>query len=294
MSTANESVIKRFDGDATPANADRARRRVSLRRIAVGALAAVALLTAVAWRPLLSPRTSVLWGRDVRILARLRSDSPDERKRAAWKAIDSEDPRLLDIVRAGALGGETDDDVREAFVYALGKRRNAGFFADIEAVLRNDPSGYVRSAAWLAAARSDPHRTRKLAADSTLPNSDWDRLGQAQGLLAAGDTSRVEELLDWAQHGDSSQRVVAARALYKWLRPALDSVGRWPLDADVREGEVWPAEFIDELRRRCARLDLQAVMDDMRPHLAEIERFRSQLRRVTSARDRISHILFGG
>ncbi|RMF82038.1 MAG: hypothetical protein D6744_06445, partial [Planctomycetota bacterium] len=284
MSTANESVIKRFDGDATPANTARGPRRVPLRRIAAGALIVVASATAVAWRPLLSPRTSVLWGRDVRILARLRSDSPAERKRAAWKAIDSDDPRLLDIVRAGALGGETDDDVREAFVYALGKRRNAGFFEDIASVIRNDPSGYVRAAAWLAAARSDPRRTQALAADPALPDSDWDRLGRAQGLLAAGDASRVGELLDWAQRGDASQRVVAARALYKWLRPALDSVGRWPLGADVREGEVWPAEFIDELRRRCAQLDLQAVIDDMRPHLAEIEHFRSQLRRVTSAR----------
>ena len=289
MNTVSEPVTEGVDTRAA-GGAARVGRGAARRRVwwVFGGIVAIA----IAWAPLLSPRTSVLWGRDVRILARLKSDSPQERKLAAWKAIESDDPELLGIVRAGAQGGETDDDVREAYIYALGKREDAGYFDAIEHAVRNDESGYVRSAAWLAAARADPQRVPALAADASLPNTDWDRLGQAQGLLGAGDMSRVGELLDWAERGNRSQRVVAGRALHKWLRPLMDAVGRWPLDAIVAEGDVWPAEFVDEIRGRCAGLDLQSILQEMRPHLAGAEEFRSQLRRVTSARDRIGALLF--
>lgn len=259
--------------------------------IGVGGVLAVAMILSV-----LFPDET----RHVRTL-RLRSElrrqmqSPDreQRKRAAWAAIEHPNPELEELMVRGVLGGEPDAGVREAYVYALGNLADRRYFAAVETVIDTDPSGYVRAAAWLAAARVDPQHFHTLAETNSDPGDPWDRLGIAQGRLFRGDVRGARELLEQARSGDDARRCVAGRALYKWLRPLLDAAGRWPLAADVTEGQAWPPEFVDEIERRCAALDLQVLADDTRQHDQAAAPVRRYIMRINGARKGLVSLLFG-
>lgn len=265
-----------------------------------GVLIAAALLLgiALAWRPLLSPRTSVLYGYEPRraaLLDALRSPDPEARKRAAWATIDSPDPRLEAVLVQGVFGDEPDADVREAFVYSLGQLERPENMSAVEFALDLDESGRVRAAAWLAAARIDPQHFRTLAAAAAAaPVGDaWDRLGLAQAWLSLGDVRGVAELLRLAGDTDHDRRVTSARALDKWLLPLLDSAGALPPEVQPPGPEGWPAASLARLAQRTARLDLQSVADDLRQHAPAAGRLERDLRRITSARERIARALFG-
>jgi hypothetical protein len=226
------------------------------------------------------------------IAAALESTDPQARKEAAWRLIERPDPLMVTRLVRGLMGAEPSPDVREAYVYTLGRLGDSRNFPAIESAIDSDPSGYVRAAAWLAAARADPQHFRTLVATRAPPEHPWDRIGVAQGRLCLGDTSAVEKLLHWAVSGDDSQRNVASRALFKWLRPLLDAVGRWPVGASVGQAQTWPPALIEEVAARCATLDLQAIAEDTRPHLAQAERVRRSVKRITHAREGLVHLLF--
>jgi len=251
-------------------------------------LAAVCLAAAAVW--LGRAASAARWRAGIE--RALRDPDPQVRKQGAWELIEHPDPSLLRSLTAGILGAERDPNVREAYVYTLGRVGDPQYFAAIESAIDLDPSGYVRAAAWLAAARLDPHHFRTLAA--TRPaHSAWDRIGLLQAELYLGQMSGVGELLDWARRGDAAQRQVACRALFKWLRPLLEAVGRWPLEADVREGREWPTGLIAEIERRCAGLALQELADDARQHAATAARVQRNVGRLTRARDGLAGLLFG-
>ena len=73
--------------------------------------------------------------------------------------------------------------------------------------------------------------------------------------------------------------------------PLLEAAGRWPLGAELREGQIWPPELLREVQRRCAELDLQRIADDTRPHLAAAKLVQRNAHRVTSARNWIAKFL---
>ncbi len=260
------------------------RKRVVL--AAVGVVVAAAL-----WQTVLSRHARTARHRR-ELLQALRSPDSQSRKQAAWAAIESLDPNLEAVLARGVMGAEREPTVREAYVYALGKLGDPRNVAAIESAIDSDPSGYVRAAAWLAAARCDPRHFRTLADTRPPPLDPWDQIGVGQGWLYLGDVRRVNDLLHWALAGDDAQRQVAARALFKWLRPLVDAAGRWPVEADVREGQLWPAELIEEIERRCAALDLQAIADDTGRHLAPAERVRRNVMRLTRTRERLARLLF--
>jgi len=255
-------------------------------------LAAAGLVAAVmAWQTVLSPQVRKLRYREEMTRA-LRSPQPQIRKQAAWAVIERPDPSLETFMVRGVMGEEPDPDVREAYVYTLGRLSRPRNFAAIESAIDVEPSGYVRAAAWLAAARCDRQHFHTLAATRRQPEPPWDQIGIAQGRLCLDDVQGVNVLLYWARRGDASQRQVASRALFKWLRPLLDVAGRWPVDADVGEGQPWPAGLVDEIERRCAALDLQAIADDTRRHRAPAERVRRNVARLTRAREDLVSLLF--
>jgi hypothetical protein len=252
----------------------------------VGVVAAAALWQTVLSRPVRTVRQRRA------LMQALRSPDPQTRKQAAWAVTESPGPNLEAFLIRGIIGAERDPDVREAYVYALGRLEDSRNFAAIESAIDSDPSGYVRAAAWLAAARCDPQHFRTLAETHAPPDDPWDRIGIGQGRLFLGDVCGIGELLHWAGAGSDSQRLAAARALLKGLRPLLDAAGRWPIDADVAEGEPWPAELVGEIERRCATLDLQAIMDDLRRHRVPAERVRRNVLRLTGAREHLARLLF--
>jgi hypothetical protein len=228
-----------------------------------------------------------------RLLRQMQSPDYEQRKQAAWAAIERPDPELVELMVRGVLGNEPDAGVREAYVYALGNLGDRRHFAAIETAIDADSSGYVRAAAWLAAARVDPEHFRTLAETRSAPRDAWDRLGVAQARLLLGDMRDVDELLQQARSADGARSQVASRAMYKWLRPLMDAAGRWPADATVREGQPWPLEFVDEIERRCATLDLQAIADDTRQHDAAAAPVRRYIMRINGARQGLISLLFG-
>ena len=133
---------------------------------------------------------------------------------------------------------------------------------------------------------------RTLAETRSAPRDAWDRLGVAQGRLMLGDVRDVGELLEQARSDDGARQQVAGRALYKWLRPLLDAAGRWPAEATVKEGQAWPAEFVDEIERCCATLDLQAIAEDTHQHDAAAAPVRRYIMRINGAREGLISLLF--
>lgn len=223
----------------------------------------------------------------------LRSDNPTDRKLGAWLTAEQRAPAALAFIAEQlAAGREPQADVRESFVYALGHSGDPGYFDLIAERVRSDPSGYVRQAAWLAAARLDAERFAALAAALPPPQGAWDEIGRANAWLYTGDVRGVPALLRWAREGDADQRLVASGALLKGLKPLLEVSGRWPLRSGLRAGDIWPPEFVAEIARRCAGLDLQRIADDTRPHLREAKLVQRNARRVTSARNWIARFLF--
>jgi hypothetical protein len=261
------------------------------RRAAIILAAAGLVAAAVAWQTVLSPQARKLRYRE-KMTRALRSPDPQDRKQTAWAIIERPDPVLEAFIVRGVTGNEPDPDVREAYVYTLGKLGQRRNFAAIESAIDADASGYVRAAAWLAAARCDPEHFRTLTETRRQPEHPWDQIGIAQGWFYLDDVRGVDILLHWALAGDDPQRQIASRALFKWLRPLLDATGRWPIDANVREGQRWPAELVSEVERRCAALDLQAIADDSRRHHAPAERVRRNVTRLTRVRDRLARLLF--
>ena len=266
---------------------DRTNRSVRRFLPAVGVLAVLTV-----WVTVLNPRMQSRQYR-AKMTRLLQSSAPETRKQAAWAMIERPDRELETLIIRGAMGDEPDPDVREAYVYTLGKLGDPRNLAAIESAIDQDPSGYVRAAAWLAAARVDSQHFRTLAEAGPLPQRPWDRIGIAQGRLCLGDVHDVNELLHWAEAGDDSQRQVASRAMFKWLRPLLDAAGRWPVGATVREGEPWPPGLIAEIKVRCATMDLQAIADETVPRRAAAYRVRRNVGRLTRTRDGLASLLFG-
>ena len=121
---------------------------------------------------------------------------------------------------------------------------------------------------------------------------DWDQIGHAAALLELGDTGEASVLLHWATAGDAPQQKAASLALYRGVAPLLETIGRWPLDATVHEGELWPADLVADVRQRCRGLNLQAIADDTRIHLAYESRLRRDVARLTSLRNRLTRYLW--
>ncbi len=225
-------------------------------------------------------------------LADLRSPDPQRRKQAAWALAELPDALLVDLIADELLPREPDPDVRESFVWLLGTLRAERHWQRLEQTIADDESGYVRAAAWLAAARCDAERCRVLAR-SRPPTDRWDRIGRAQAALCLGDLSQLAVLLDAARSGSAQQRYVASRALGKWLVPLLDTAGRWPINADVGGGSAWPVELVDEVARRCAALDLQRIADENRRLAKDSYKVHRHVRRVTNARNDLADLLMG-
>jgi hypothetical protein len=220
------------------------------------------------------------------------SDYPDDRKQAAWSVIEHPDAKLEAFMVRGMLGDEPSADVRESYVYSLGKLHDPGVFPAIETLLNIETDGYVRAAAWLAAARSDPVRFEHLVNDRAVSGDAWEQVGVAQGWLALGDVRGVDELLRLARSDNEQLRYVASRALYRWVRPLLDTTGRWPVDAGVGESDIWSPALVERIARRCGEVDLAAVAAAALRSEAAAARVRRNQTRITNAREDLVGLLF--
>lgn len=214
------------------------------------------------------------------------------RKEAAWRLIEEPDPIAESFLVQGLFGAEESPDVREAFVYTLGRLGHDENLGAVEHVIALDPDGYVRAGAWLALARLAPERVSALVEQYASRVDTWDRIGMAQAQACSGDASGYPVLLRFAVDGDAGQREVASRALTKWVRPVLESVGRWPLDAVVHEGEIWPAELVAEIEGRCGELDLRAAAKVFHAFEKPLARARRHADRVLRVREELAAVLF--
>ncbi len=109
---------------------------------------------------------------DRQIREMLTAREPELRKQGAWQICLRSTGRGSDfLIDALARGSESNPDVREAYVYALGRLHMSDCFDLLLRTAREDPSGYVRQAAWVAAARADLPRFRAVvAARGDLPH----------------------------------------------------------------------------------------------------------------------------
>lgn len=229
----------------------------------------------------------------IRIRNFLESDDSQQRKKGAWLAADSENHAMEDLIASRLRDNiEHDPDVRETFVYSLGRNADSRHFETILHELENDPEGYVRQAAWLAAARIDPVRTGTLVDNPGLCRDDWDRLGIAQVRLQLNQASGFTDLFRFAVDSDRSMQSVAARALVKSLQPVLDAVGRWPVTMPATPADEWSPEVFGELKRRCDSVDLQFALADTMLHAERSMQVRRNEKKITVARDRIAKVLF--
>jgi hypothetical protein len=240
---------------------------------------------------------AVTWQRiatrhDRRAAVLLASTDPADRAEGA-RLIAAEDARAaLDTV-VELLPSEPDAVAREAYVYALGHAGNPQQVQLITPLVENDPDPYVRHGAWLAIARLDPAAFRRLEQDTPPGPAPWDEIGRAYGWLEVGRTDGVPTLLHWAADGSPNHRRGAAAALYRGVAPLLEAVGRWPLHTDVDLRYPWPPAVVDEVARRCEGLDLQAIMDHLRPHVARGAQARRDAGKLQRARERLTWALFG-
>lgn len=256
------------------------------RRILVPAIITVVILAATLWfGRVLTHENSVLNA--------LRSTDAATRKQAAWRVAGGGYPKAASLLRRLLSDRRiAEADVRESHVYALGQLGDARDFDLLSGLLVNDQSGFVRQAAWLAAARADPGRCLALLASAPMSTEAWDRIGSAQARLQLRDTRAVDELLHLAAEGDTGQRAVAGRILYRTLAPAMTAVGRWPLDATVNPDGSWPHELVDQVERRLRFLDPHSLMNDTWVHVQRSDRIIRAKARLAGARDRIAGILF--
>ena len=287
----------RFLLPASPEQPRFARRGATARSVRLRALAlALALVGGgyAAWR--LAPWSPAVWRRQrLALRAQIESPQPQERKAAAWTAIELRDPFVEVLMVDGLYGREPSPDVREAYVYSLGRMGDPTHLNAVRFALQYDDSGYVRAAAWLSAARLLPAAFRALALTQANPDSTWDRLGVAQGFLTLGDPRGLDDLLALAAAPDAQQRWVASNALEKGLYPLLDAAGAWPLEADpqARVNGTWPLELTTEVRRRMARLDLAAIAGDTLERVDRLAPLRRSVGKINRARETIAATLFG-
>lgn len=227
------------------------------------------------------------------ILAMLQSNDAEQRKHGAWATSDRRILRAAEFM-ASQLDQDREEvaDVRESYVYALGRCGFQEFFAAVEQRTWNEPSGFVRAQAWVAAARLDGARFKALLAAAPPRDDAWDRLGMAIGRLEVGDMSALGDILPIARDGTPDQRAFACQALDRSLTPLLEAAGRWPIDAPLDPIEPWPAQRIDEAAARLANLDIQAVADSTRPRLVAAQPVRRIVRRLTNARGRIADLIY--
>ena len=225
-----------------------------------------------------------------RMIAQLQSSDAESRRQGAWCATSEGIVRAIHLV-ARQLPAERDPSVRESYVHALGRSGRQEDFDLIAAVVRDDPDARVRQAAWIATARLDERRFRQLTQAVAVRSDAWDRIGIAYAWLETWDVRGVDDLLHWAVEGTPDQRLAAAQALYRHVAPLLEAAGRWPIGGTVREGQEWPAELVAETGRRCAEVNLQAIADDTRPHVARAALVRRNMGKVTHARERLAWLL---
>ncbi len=226
-----------------------------------------------------------------RLAEQLSSANPAERIDAAWHFIDSPEPDIETRLTAGLMGDEPDAEVREAYAGALGRFAHPRNLGPLRHAIDLDTSGEVRASAWLAVARVDRAAFETACAEKGPAADPWDQIGQAQGRLHLFDMSGVPTLLHFAGHGEQAERIIASKAVFKNLRPLLDSVGRWPIEATQHEGVAYPTELTEEIARRCDGLDLAMISRDIAQHSQEAERIKRTIRRLTGGRERIARFL---
>ena len=88
--------------------------------------------------------------------------------------------------------------------------------------------------------------------------------------------------------------VLIAPAAVPKLLPLLDAVGQCPVGMPAWDGDTWRPESVDKIARRCASLPLDQIAADRSQHAEAASRFRRDLNRITSGRNRIARWLFGG
>lgn len=264
--------------------------RKSYRKPLIVAIAAVLGIGAL-WTFTSSDSPVVRARQRAEIRAALRSDDPEERKNAAWELAEEPDGFAESYIAGGLMGGEASPDVRESYAYCLGQLRKPENLPAIRFALEHDESGYVRAAAWLAVARIAPDEFRALIPESTSED-DWDRLGIAMGRIFLGDASSVDVVLHLAAEGTWDQRAVACRMLAMRLRPLLDCVGRWPIEAEGTG--PWDPAVVREIERRCEGVDLAAVYQRLSEQLERTHDVRREIGRIHGAQRRIAKLLFGG
>ena len=272
----------------TPSHNSECRPARSYRRwvIAVAGIVAAVLAVYLA-REALQP------GGDETVLLWLKSEDASQRQLGAWLAADRRDSAGAEyIAKQLAEDAEAVDDVRASYAQTLGSFRNPEHFALAAELASADPSGAVRQAAWVAAARIDPAGFEELAESYAGVNDAWTEIGLALGHLHAGDVGDVPALLHLARDGEESLRLLACTGLSQELVPLLEAAGRWPLTADVRDGQLWPPELVTEIERCCASLDLQDVADRGRLHREAARLLERDALRMTSARNWIARLLF--
>ena len=227
------------------------------------------------------------------VLLWLRSADPSQRQLGAWLAADRRDSAGAEfIARQLSENAEPVADVRASYAQTLGSFGNPEHFALVAELASADPSGAVRQAAWVAAARIDPAGFEELAESYAGVNDAWTEIGLALGHLHAGDVGDVPALLHLARDGEEPLRLLACTGLSQELVPLLEAAGRWPLTADVRDGQLWPPELVAEIERCCASLDLQDIADRVRLHREAARLLERDALRMTSARNWIARLLF--
>lgn len=231
--------------------------------------------------------------RAARAAALLRAADASQRWKGAW-ILGPESPAaafelLRDRLRTGQ---EPDDACREAYLYALGRLEQERDFELVTTLATGDPAGRARAAGRLAAVKISPQRFRAWAAAHPPGPQLWDRLGAAQAQLALDDFSAAAVLFEAAAAGDEALQLAASRGLQRAVRPLLEITGAWPADADPPDLAPWPAGLVARVQRCAARHDLQRIFERSRATAALAERTQRDLRRLTSARERLRRVLF--
>jgi hypothetical protein len=231
---------------------------------------------------------------DRKAMTMLRSSDIEQRKRGAWFAADFDSRRGMTYVRTQIQEKHEDSPaVREAYVFALGQSGADPDFDTLLHVAQDDPSGYVRQAALTAAARLRPARLRSALSGMRFED-DWGEIGQARALLWTADSSKLKTLFDFARRGDHDQKVVSSHTLDRIIRPVLEAAGRWPIAFDPRPDTAWSNEWLDEIEKRAARLDLDAtIRETWDQHQRARDVIRNQAK-LNHSRDRVARMLFGG
>ncbi|MBK8914119.1 MAG: HEAT repeat domain-containing protein [Phycisphaerales bacterium] len=250
--------------------------------------------------------------RNRRAASLLASEDAAGRMRGAWMLLPSAGREHFDNLRDRLLRGEEPDErCREAYVYALGRSGMSDALGILMGIRGQDDSPRVRGAALFAMTRLDQTMGRAFVRRTSLELSDqpgggdpWERLGLLQARIVLNDLRGMEAAFVAARAEDADLRLAGSRVLTRVVRPLLEISGSWPIDAADRaedamhagwdEGEdaEWPVELVDEVERRCRGLNLQAIYDASTPHTRAAERVHRDVRRLTSARERMRRFLF--